>query len=95
MTIGMINSIMKGTYLEIIIVNLIIVAFVFIVDGDRLMRNEKTKTIEYNNLENIMPARESILIQELSKLTGLNIQKVEIEHIDYVKNRVVIKIYFY
>lgn len=95
MTIGLINSIMKGTYIEIIGLNALIIATVYIIDGDRLMRNEKTKTLEYNNLENIRPDREKLLIEELKKITGLDIQKIEIEHIDYVKNRVVIKIYYY
>jgi len=95
MTIGLINSIMKGTYIEIIGLNAMIIVAVFVIDGDRLMRNEKTKTIEYNNLENIPPDRQNILIEELRRVTGLNIKKIEIEHIDYVKNRVVIKLYYY
>lgn len=94
MTIGLINSVMKGTYLEIIGLNSLIIGTVFIIDGDRLMRNEKTKTIEYNSLENIQPDRQNILIEELRRVTGLQIKKIDIEHIDYVKNRVVIKVYY-
>ncbi|HMG93960.1 MAG TPA: DUF4956 domain-containing protein [Chryseolinea sp.] len=95
MTIGLINSIMKGSYIEILGLNSMIIVTVFIIDGDRLMRNEKTKTIEYNNLDNIRPDRENILIEELQRITGLQIKKVDIEHIDYGKNRVVIKVYYY
>ncbi|HEX6890612.1 MAG TPA: DUF4956 domain-containing protein [Chryseolinea sp.] len=95
MTIGLINSIMKGSYIEILGLNSMIIATVFVIDGDRLMRNEKTKTIEYNNLDNIRPDRESVLIEELQRITGLQIKKVDIEHIDYGKNRVVIKVYYY
>ena len=95
MTIGLINSIMKGTYIEILALNSIIIGTVFAIDGDRLMRNEKTKTVEYNNLQNIQPDRENILIEELRQATGLNIKKIDIDHIDYVKNRVVIKVYYY
>ena len=94
MTIGLINSIMKGTYIEILGLNLMIIAAVFLIDGDKLMRNEKTKTIEYNNLENISPEREPALIEDLKRVTGLQIKKIDIEHIDYVKNRVVIKVYY-
>ncbi|HEY5919438.1 MAG TPA: DUF4956 domain-containing protein [Chryseolinea sp.] len=94
MTIGLINSVMKGTYIEILGLNALIIGTVFIIDGGTLMRNEKTKTIEYNNLENIQPDRQNMLIEELRKLTGLQIKKVDIEHIDYVKNRVVIKVYY-
>jgi hypothetical protein len=95
MTIGLINSIMKGSYIEIIGLNAMIIVSVFVIDGDRLMRNEKTKTIEYNNLENIQPSRENVLIEELKRVTGLDIKKIDVEHIDYVKNRVVIKIYYF
>jgi hypothetical protein len=94
MTIGLINSVMKGTYIEIVGLNGLIIGTVFIIDGGSLMRNEKTKTIEYNSLENIQPDRQNILIEELRKLTGLQIKKIDIEHIDYVKNRVVIKVYY-
>ncbi len=94
MTIGLINSVMKGTYIEIVGLNSLIIGTVFIIDGGTIMRNEKTKTIEYNSLENIQPDRQNFLIEELRKLTGLQIKKVDIEHIDYVKNRVVIKVYY-
>lgn len=95
MTIGLINSIMKGTYLEIIGLNAIIIISVFIVDGNRLMRNQKTKTIEYDSLENIRPPQHPALIEDLRARTGLNIQKISIEHIEFGKNKVIIKIYYY
>lgn len=95
MTIGLINSIMKGTYIEIIGLNAIIIISVFIVDGNRLMRNQKTKTIEYNSIENIKPEQHPVLIEDLRARTGLNIQKISIEHIEFGKNKVIIKIYYY
>jgi hypothetical protein len=95
MTIGLINSIMKGSYIEIIGLNVIIIGTVFIVDGNRLVRNEKTKIVEYNSLDHIQPEHHPVLIQDLRKRTGLDIKKILIEEIDFVKSRVVIKIYFY
>jgi len=95
MTIGLLNSIMKGTYIEIIGLNALIILAVFIVDGNRLMRNQKTKTIEYNSIEHIKPENHSQLIEDLRARTGLDIQKISIEHIEFGKNRVVIKIYYY
>ena len=95
MTIGLVNSIMKGTYIEIIGLNALIIMAVFIVDGNRLMRNQKTKTIEYNSIEHIKPENHPQLIEDLRVRTGLDIQKISIEHIEFGKNRVVIKIYYY
>lgn len=95
MAIGLINSIMKGSYVEIITLNAMIIGAVYIVDGNQLMRNQKNRTIEYNSLENIRPDRQAKLIAELRDHTGLDIQKISIEHIDFGKGRVVVRIYYY
>lgn len=95
MTFGLLNSIMKGTYLEIIIVNALIVGVVYVVDGNQLMRNQRFKTIEYPSLENIRPEKQAQLISDLRERTGLDIQKITIEHIDFGKEKALIKIYYY
>ncbi len=94
MTFGLINSIMSGSYWEIMGLNSLIIGAVFIVDGNMLMRNQKTKTLEYEGLENIQPEKHAILIKDLSLRTGLNIQRISIEHIDLVKSKVEIRIYY-
>lgn len=96
MTIGLVNSIMKGDYIEIIGLNALIIGAVFIVDGNKLMRNQKTKIIEYNNIEHIKPEHHPALIQDLRVLTGLDIQKISIESLEFGKNnKVIIRIYYY
>ena len=95
MTLGLINSIMNGSNLEILSLNALIIGVVFIVDGNFLMKNQKTKTVEYDGLENIRPENHRLLIEDLSKRTGLHIQRISIEHIDLIKNRVEIRIYYY
>lgn len=95
MAIGLINSIMKGSLVEICVVNGLIIGAVFAVDSNRIMPIQKTKTIEYGSLENIKPEQNTQLIEELRTKTGLDIRRTSIEEIDFVKNRVVVKIYYY
>jgi len=95
MAVGLINSIMKGSYLEIGAINLMIAAGVYIIDGNHLIKNQKTKMIEYNIMGNIKPDQQEKLILDLREKTGLDIRKTTIEEIDLIKNRVVIKIYYY
>ena len=95
MTIGLINSAMAGGYTDILSINAIIIAAVFVVDGNVVMRNEKTKTVEIDSFENIMPEQEKLLTEDIRKQTGLNIQKITIEHYDLIKKRATIKIYYY
>jgi hypothetical protein len=94
MTLGLINSSMDGQYFEIIGINLMILTAVYFVDGGRFMRNQKTKTLEYQGLENIHPEKQYLLIKDLKQRTGLNIQRISIEHIDLIKERIEIKIYY-
>jgi len=95
MTIGLINSIMKGTYLEIIVLNLMIILVVFIIDGNRIIKNEKTKLVEYNSLENMQPQNHHLLIADLKQKTGLDIKKILIEEIDFTKSKLMIRVWFY
>ena len=95
MTLGLINSVMKGSYLEIVLLNAMIIGAVYIVDGNRFIRNQQSKTVEYHSLENIKPDNQAKLIAELKDRTGLDIQKIMIEHIDFVRGKALIKIYFY
>lgn len=95
MTIGLINSIMKGSYVEIIALNLLIIVVVFVIDGNRIIKNEKTKLVEYNSLDNMQPENHHLLIADLKQKTGLDIKKILIEEIDFTKSRLMIRVYFY
>jgi hypothetical protein len=95
MAVGLINSVMKGSYLEISGINMAIAAVVYAVDGNQLMRNQKIKIVEYDKIENIRPEQHQQLLSDLKERTGLDIKKTTIEQIDLVKNRAIIKIYYY
>src|SRR6267143_302293 len=95
MTFGLINSVMKATFFELIGLNAMIIAAVYIVDGNQLIRNQKKKTIEYPSLENIKPEQHPLLIADLRQRTGLDIKKITVETIDLAKGKVTIKVYYY
>ena len=95
MALGLINSIMIGSYFEIITTNAMIICAVLIVDSNRLMRIQKTKIIEFDSLDHIRPDQNQQLIAILREKTGLDIQKTSIEEIDFKRGMVVIKIYYF
>jgi hypothetical protein len=95
MTIGLINSVIQGSKMEIVAVNVIILVVVFVIDGNKLMRNQKYQTIDYPSIENIKPENREALIAELKEHTGLDIRKISIKHIDIGKKRVEIIIYYF
>ncbi len=93
--LGLINSVSKGTYLEIALLDLFIIAFVYALDGNLLIKNEMVQIVQYENIQNIKPANHSVLIEDLKHRTGLDIHKVEIESIDFLKDTARIKVYYY
>lgn len=95
MALGLVNSVTKVSIIEVLGINLMIILFVFAVDSVRLTRSQKIKTVEYDSLENIRPDRNAELIADLRQRTGLDIQKTSIEQIDFGRQRVVIKIYYF
>lgn len=95
MAVGLINSVMRGTVIEIGGINLAIATVIFLVDGNVLMKNQKIKMVKYDKIENIRPEQHEQLLADLRERTGLDIRKTTIEQIDLVKNRVLIKIYYF
>jgi len=93
--IGLITSVSKGTYLEIALLNLFIIVFVYALDGNLLIKNEMVQIIQYENIQNIKPANHGALLQDLKNRTGLDIHKIEIEAIDFLKDTARIKVYYY
>lgn len=92
---GLINSTVKGTYFESVVLNGLLILCAWVLDGGKLVRNEKTHTILYEKIENVREDRAEILKQDLRERTGLNIHKVSVVHIDFVKDCAEIKIYYY
>ena len=93
--IGMITAIQKGSWSELILLNLMILGFTYALESSFLMRKEYSKTIHYENIEMIKPENHTALIEDLKKRTGLNIHRISINEIDFLKDKAIIQIYYY
>lgn len=93
--LGLITSVSKGTFLEVAAINLIILAFTYALDGNLLIKNELVRIVYYEKIENIKPGNYQALLDDLKERTGLNIHKVDIEEIDFMRDSAQIKIYYY
>lgn len=93
--IGLICAVNKGTFIETAVINAIILIIAFTLDGNLFIRNEFSQKIQYENIEQIRPENRSLLIEELKKRTGLNIHKVTIGRIDFLRDTALVTIYYY
>lgn len=95
--LGMLNSLANTNegYLLLIVCNAIIVTLTFFLERLNFINNENVKEIIYDNVLLIKPDVRDELIADLKERTGLEIHKVEIVSINYLKDTVLLKAYYY
>ncbi|MBM3403520.1 MAG: DUF4956 domain-containing protein [Bacteroidetes bacterium] len=93
--IGLINAVSKGSWDELILLNLIILIFTFFLDSRFFMKKEVSKKIHYDNLEMIKPERREELIKELEGQTGFSIHRISIERVDLLTDSADLRIYYF
>jgi len=93
--LGLMTSVNKGNILEILMINAIILFAAFLLDGNMLMKTEFVKSIQYENIELIKPEKYEELLADLRNRTGLNIHKISIGKLDFLRDTAMIKIYYF
>ena len=93
--LGLMSSINKGNILETGIINLIILSGAFLLDGGLLFKTEFVKTIQYENIDLIKPENYDQLLADLKARTGLNVHKVSVGRVDFLRDTASIKIYYH
>jgi hypothetical protein len=92
--IGLISAIQLEFY-ELLIINGIIFSFTFLFDSNLIIKHEQSKNIEYENIDNIRPENYPLLLEDIRKRTGLNVHRIQVEKIDFLKDSARLKIYYY
>lgn len=85
----------KVSYAELIFTNIALVSITYLLEKVFLLKHESKKTINYENVELIKPENRAELIEDLEMRTGLNINRVEIGRIDYLRDSARVMIYYF
>ena len=95
MGLSIVNGMALSTsYAELLLVNLLTVLIIWILDGTKLLKHTATKIILYDRIENTKHGKEEDLKADLIERTGLDISKVEVGHIDYLRDVAYVKVYY-
>lgn len=92
--LGLISSIPMDIY-ELMIIGGVIFVATLVLDTKLILKKESVKTIRWEDINYIQPENEANLIAQIKERTGLNIHRISIEQIDYLKDVCVINIYYY
>lgn len=80
--------------IELMIPNVIFVLVAWLFESSRLVRHVPSKYVCYDNISLITPERREELIADLKRRTGLNVIRVEIGTIDFLRDSALLKIYY-
>lgn len=92
--LGLINAIGLNL-VPILVFNSIFIAFIFILDHPMVFKQEYSKIVIYENIENIKPENQELLLADLRKRTGFDIHRFSIMSFDFLKDATSITIYYY
>jgi len=82
-------------YIFLAIVNAIIILITYLLESNVLMKKEFVKIINYENINLVQSNREAELIADISARTGINVHRISIQKIDFLRDAAQIKIYYY
>ncbi len=85
----------KISHAELLLGNFLIIAITYGLEKIWLLKHETRKNITYEKIELIVPERREELIADLSQRTGLDIIRIEIRRIDFLKDTANIRIFYY
>ena len=92
---GLITAVSKGNWDELSLLNLIIIAFTYLLESNLFLKKEASKVIQYENIEMIKPEFQAALIADLESRTGIKINRIAISKVDFLRDTAIIRIYYY
>lgn len=79
---------------ELLITNSIIVALVYVLERVKI-KSEFYKLIRYEKIDLIKPVNHELLLADLRERTGLNIHRVEVGRVDFLRDTAQVRAYYY
>ena len=85
----------KISHTELIFANFSLIALSYVLEKIWLLKHESSKMIFYEKIELIKPNKMSDLVADLKDRTGLNVTRVVIRKIDFLRDTAQLKIFFF
>jgi hypothetical protein len=91
---GLLTAVGVGSWWEIALLNLIIIVVTFLLESNLLLKKEHSKIIQYENIELIKPGKLDELKLDLEIRTGLKINRISIDRIDFLRDTALLTVYY-
>ncbi len=94
-SIGLLTAIGPPDGIEIVLFCFVIIALTYILENSLWGKKEVSKTIIFDSLDYINQSKQSELMKELKNKIGIEIHRLSVDNIDYLKDSCTITIYYY
>jgi len=74
--------------------NLLMMLLVLVLESGRFIHHTASKIILYDRIELIVPEKRKELLEDIEKRTGIKPKRIEIGHVDFLKDAAYIKLYY-
>ncbi len=85
----------KMSYAEILTANAVIIVVLVLIEKYWALKQVVSKSVIYENIQNIKPENYHLLKDDLEKRTGLEINKVTIGDVDFLKDTAKVTIFYF
>ena len=82
------------SYAELFVTNAVFLVATWFFESYILLKHVAAKLIQYDRIDLITPDRRADLIADLRERTGLNVSRVEVGGIDFLRDMAVLKVYY-
>jgi hypothetical protein len=85
----------KVSHAELVFANLMIVFITYGMERIWLLKHETRKNITYEKIDLILPEKRAELLADLKARTGIDVIRVEIRRIDFLRDTANLRIFYY
>jgi len=90
--IALLTSVGQMNLIDLMMLNGVICLLAFVMDSRIFGRGYLIQSVCYERIENITPEKRGKLIDDLRARTGLQVEMVEVEHIDFLRDTAQLKV---
>lgn len=91
--VSVINA-LSSHLVQALVANVLFIGWIWICENSKWIKHQACKLVLYDRPELTAPARYDELLADLQQRTGLEIKRIEIGHIDYLRDTAMLKVYY-
>ncbi|MEI6946583.1 DUF4956 domain-containing protein [Paraflavisolibacter sp. H34] len=93
--VGLIMAVSRGGWDELALIGGIVLVFTQLLESNWIVRRELSQQVLYENILLVQAGNRPEMIADLAARTGLDVHRVDIQEIDFVKDAARLTIYYY